>query len=140
MDRLTTKAYQDEYVPNKFDILDDDDVVWNGFRELVNRLAAYEDTGLTPDEIKDNMEMFKAYRNICGGKSPEEIQALIIQAEKRWIPISERYPTEKDANSNGLIIAYSAYLMKTTVCTWHHIIDDGVTSHWMPMPELPKEE
>lgn len=40
-------------------------------------MAEYEDTGLTPEEIKDHEEIFAAYRHACGGKSPEEIKALI---------------------------------------------------------------
>lgn len=48
---------------------------------MVDRLAAYEDTGLEPEEIKDNMEMFRAYRHICAGHEPEHIRDL-IQAEK----------------------------------------------------------
>jgi small-conductance mechanosensitive channel len=43
---------------------------------LKDRLDAYKSTGLTPDEIRDHEEIFKAYRNVCGGKSPEEIQSL----------------------------------------------------------------
>ena len=43
----------------------------------VDRLAAYEDTGLEPDDITANMEMFAAYRHVCGGRPPEEIEALV---------------------------------------------------------------
>lgn len=45
-------------------------------QEVIDRLAAYEDTGLEPEEIKTSMEMFAAYRHVCGGRSPEEIAAL----------------------------------------------------------------
>ena len=48
---------------------------------LKDRLAAYEDTGLEPEEIKDNMEMFRAYRHICAGHEPEHIRDL-LQAER----------------------------------------------------------
>lgn len=51
---------------------------------LTDRLAAYEDVGLEPEEIKDHEEMFAAYRHVCGGKSPEEIvHALeLMEAER----------------------------------------------------------
>lgn len=49
-------------------------------QRLCNHLAAYEDTGLEPGEIKDNMEMFRAYRHICAGHEPEHIRDL-LQAE-----------------------------------------------------------
>lgn len=39
-------------------------------------LQAYMDTGLTPEEITTNMEMFAAYRHVCGGKSPEEVAQM----------------------------------------------------------------
>jgi hypothetical protein len=64
-----------------------EEVLWDGvyskdvLEEMVERLAEYEDTGLTPDEIIEHEEMFKAYRHVCGGKSPEEIERL--QAENR---------------------------------------------------------
>lgn len=51
---------------------------------LTDRLAAYEDIGLEPEEIKDHEEMFAAHRHVCGGKSPEEIvHALeLMEAER----------------------------------------------------------
>ena len=56
-------------------------VLWNGamptYQELLNRLAAYEDTGFEPSEISEREEMFVAYRHICGGKSPEEVRAAL---------------------------------------------------------------
>ena len=39
-------------------------------------LAKYENTGLSPAEIKEHEEIFKAYRHACGGLSPEEIEEM----------------------------------------------------------------
>ena len=50
-------------------------------QKAFDRLAAYEDTNLMPDEIKDHEEMFKAYRHVCGGLAHDEIP--------HWIPVSE---------------------------------------------------
>lgn len=47
----------------------------------IDRLAAFEDIGLMPEEIKANLEMFVAYRHVCGGHSPEEIAALVKAQE-----------------------------------------------------------
>jgi hypothetical protein len=44
---------------------------------VIESLAAYEDTEMSPQEVKDSLEMFKAYRHVCGGKSPEEVKAII---------------------------------------------------------------
>lgn len=46
-------------------------------QEAVDRLAAYEDTGLEPEEIVANMEMFFAYRHVYGGCPPGEISVLV---------------------------------------------------------------
>ncbi len=46
---------------------------------IANQLKEYQryrDTGLTPEEITDHEEILKAYRHVCGGKSPEEITRL----------------------------------------------------------------
>ena len=51
------------------------------WENVLYRLAAYEDTGLEPEEIKDNMEMFRAYRHVCAGQEPDHIRDL-LQAEK----------------------------------------------------------
>ena len=53
------------------------------YLRLIDSLAAYEDTNLTPAEMTDHEEMFKAYRHICGGKSPEEISETIKAKEER---------------------------------------------------------
>jgi hypothetical protein len=56
--------------------------------EIVKRLAEYEDTGLTSEEIKAHEEMFTAYRHICGGRSPKEVaRALkLLNVEKEGFP------------------------------------------------------
>lgn len=48
----------------------------------IDLLAHYENTGLYWHEIKDHEEMFKSYRHICGGKSPEEIKTLLDAEEQ----------------------------------------------------------
>lgn len=57
-------------------------------------LKAYRDTGLTPEEIKDHEEMFKAYRHVCGGKSPEEIETL----QRDLFNANEQISSLEDAN------------------------------------------
>ena len=69
MDRLTEQGH----IYRDYEFMED------GMAPYISRLAAYEDTGLTPDEVKDHEEMFKAYRHVCGGKSPEEIQQMITE-------------------------------------------------------------
>jgi len=58
---------------------DYENILWSGKDEnkIVIKLAAYEDTGLTPEKINEHEEIFKAYRHVCGGKSPQEINNLL---------------------------------------------------------------
>lgn len=45
--------------------------------EAIDRLAAYEDTGLEPQEIKDILELFHSYRHICGETPPDRLRELV---------------------------------------------------------------
>jgi hypothetical protein len=75
-DLCIMKNYGMEFI---FDIDDDD---WNALQQIINRLAAYESTNLTPDDIQAHELMFAAYRHICGGKSPEEVQTAFDELQR----------------------------------------------------------
>ena len=45
-------------------------------QECFTKLAEYESTGLTPEEIQTLKTRFEIYKNICGTKSPEEIEDM----------------------------------------------------------------
>ena len=101
------------------------------------RLAAYEDTGLTPEEV------------------------AALKEQTRWIPCSERLPEydpNKGANAywvakktrNGewqiKIALYSDYGYAASVdipenVTWRDYDFCQITNvaYWMPLPEAPKE-
>ena len=61
-------------------------------------------------------------------------------AGTRWIPVSERLPTEDDSDENGYVWVWN----KNGRGTWNwrdvvfhnHIVK---ITHWMPFPEPPKE-
>ena len=95
-------------------------------QEVVDRLAAYEDTGLTPEEVQ----------------------------QMRWIPVEERLPEEGKrcllyTPCDG-ILCVGYYAGKDE---WQHrhkwrlvtamrstqTLTKKVT-HWMPLPKAPKEE
>jgi len=63
-----------------------------------HRLGQYEDTGLTPEEITDHEAIFKAYRNVCGGKSPDEISALIVERDTLKKALEKYQKTEQWLN------------------------------------------
>lgn len=98
----------------------------------LERLAAYEDTGLEPEEIEKAMA----------------ISALREQEERRWIPATERLPRNYTP-----VLACIPSLAQTKQQTVHecHIGADGewhsatapayreAVTHWMPLPKPPKE-
>ena len=98
--------------------------------ELVERLAAYEDTGLTPEEI----ERLKA--------------GTILKALKtEWIPVEERLP-EEDVIVLVTVSGFYSHLTFSNAIELGNLCSDGswfiegypdwddpeVTA-WMPLPE-----
>lgn len=92
-------------------------------QEIIDRLAAYEDTGL----------------------APEEVQVM------RWISVEERLPGDSDGavlltNEKTVIIGYRNQLfgLDGQYGIFAPAIKKGggymQVTHWMPLPKLPKEE
>ena len=102
-------------------------------QEVIDRLAAYEDTGLTPEEVQ----------------------------QMRWIPVEERLPEEEGTYIVCVDgeVKYDAYCILEGIERW--LCYDGRPSalyidpysgkplrqspyprvtHWMPLPKAPKEE
>ena len=80
--------------------------------ELIERLAAYEDTGLTPEEIER------------------------LKEQHRWIPVEERLP-EESLNS---VIGWDEYRERCCFVQYYagswHLGDESVRIiAWMPLPE-----
>ena len=107
-------------------------------QEIIDRLAAYEDTGLTPEEVQ----------------------------QMRWIPVEERLPDkpghylvctnvnywhggcmDKNGSSSnaGTTDGYAGTTLSVLDCfyditgDWNRVCNAHVT-HWMPLPAAPKEE
>lgn len=86
--------------------------------ELIERLAAYEDTDLTPQEI---------YSLKAG---------TILKEQHRWIPVEERLP-EESLNS---VIGWDEYRERCCFVQYYagswHLGDESVRIiAWMPLPE-----
>lgn len=81
-------------------------------QEIIDRLAAYEDTGLTPEEVQ----------------------------QMRWIPVEERLPEEKQR----VIVRCERVGTSVGWILWGNWMTDigpgaGKVTHWMPLPQPPKE-
>ena len=92
-------------------------------QEIIDRLAAYEDTGLTPEEVQ----------------------------QMRWNSVEERLPGDSDGavlltNEKTVIIGYRNQLFGLD--GQYEIFAPAIkkgggymqVTHWMPLPKLPKEE
>lgn len=93
---------------------------WTGWWEhtvlgnIVDRLAAYEDTGLAPVEVH----------------------------QMRWIPVEERLPKPQEnpviaCDYTGVCLAWYSPTMGWQYRTGLSGVD---ITHWMPLPQPPKEE
>jgi len=73
-----------------------------------------------------------------------EIERMVVSGNKpRWIPVTERLPEsgERVLVSNGKGFVCEAYLSERKRWMRHGCIVDYITpTHWMPLPEPPKEE
>ena len=88
-----------------------------------DRLAAYEDTGLAPEEVQ----------------------------QMRWIPVEERLPKPefKDQQRGFYLVTLSNGVVKELIYEFRHydnmMYDVGwhdtafPVTHWMPLPKAPKE-
>ena len=96
--------------------------------ELIERLAAYEDTGLTPEEIER------------------------LKEQHRWIPVEERLPEEDVIVLVTVSGFYSHFTFSNTIelgnlCSdgsWfiegYPDWDNPEVTAWMPLPEPYQEE
>ena len=89
-------------------------------QEIIDRLAAYEDTGLAPEEVQ----------------------------QMRWIPVEERLPEKENAqvlmtDGEGWYISSRNNMVRFLDCEGIFIpgkAGAGVkVTHWMHLPKPPKE-
>ena len=70
------------------------------------------------------------------------IKRRIAAEEKlRWIPVSDRLPTENDAKNNraGYVLVHrKSSVWDFDMCKWHNVEYLELATHWMPLPEQPQ--
>lgn len=101
----------------------------------IDRLAEYEATGLMPAEVAALTQELKYAKQQCRG-------------ERRWIPVTERLPESEGTylvyTKRGSVYASHFYEKKVfrddyvREQQWSQRGEVKVT-HWMPLPEPPKE-
>lgn len=64
----------------------------------------------------------------------------MAQNKQRWIPVTERLPTECDADEGYTVLAIHK-TAKKKYYHWRSVADNPFDfTHWMPLPETPKGE
>jgi hypothetical protein len=89
---------------------------------------------------------------VCGLKShiasnelPEEYAFAVCHDPNRipeptWIPVSERLPSEADANEEGLVLVRNIGCPQYEPMDWDQVkVFCSMISHWMHLPDPPKE-
>jgi hypothetical protein len=112
------------------------------YDELVKRLRKLSGTDNLSefDEAADAIEsMSEAYDKLS--RHMDDLAALM----PRWIPVSERLPEARDH-----VIVYAGFFQPFNEVSyidaegkWRFAYDDTevpIVTHWMPLPEPPKEE
>ena len=120
------------------------------YDELVERLRAgtytVEELSIIIPKAADAIEELSMKRHgdiaaIAGMK--REIERMVVTGTPRWISVTERLPQEREwvlcqcrAKIRMVLRLQNGY--------WHqdsrHEFMSGFVTHWMPLPEPPKEE
>ena len=139
MERLTSKAYNGA-VPVKFDldfVLDMPQRDWRGLQEIFDRLAAYEESGLEPEEIERILDSYGRGMTL----RTENAQRLEIIKE---IPINRlRELAQADkADEIGKYRFYyceseDEYLIGARLDTFYYARWDGSSFTWSMSRYLP---
>ena len=109
--------------------------------KLIHDLSGIRDT--LPDIFLKNV--MSAAISCVEKQHTVEVAALRDQEERRWIPVTERFPntgavvltfSNKDGVNIGKYVGYGAFVVRK----WDINSKPSRTTHWMPMPEPPKGE
>lgn len=118
-------------------------------KRLRNRRICIQQSGSLDDfpllkEAADAIESLMEDNAALNGTITNILEQIKDLANPRWIPVTERLP-EKDG---AFITAYSkGGVSQNWYMTFHHgggkwyqnSEDTGEVTHWMPLPEPPKE-
>ena len=104
---------------------------------------------LDPETTKEELVGIKGYAAMM--KVVDEacilaVAALREQEERRWIPVTERMPDENNRWVLCLCVSGAIEVLKFDYTMWNwdaqnpgRCYMENYVTHWMPLPELPKE-
>lgn len=130
MERLTFMSGDDYWAIDNENCFDDQNEDYCG--PAIDRLAAYEDTGLEPNEIKKLVSQRNAMAALADSYKAEI---------PHWIPVSDRLPESSQrvivCRENGKV-EQGVFL---GVNGWWKVYGTNTkaVTHWMPMPVPPEE-
>lgn len=99
--------------------------------------------------MSEYVDDFEGYPASCGKWNRNiDLAIAALQDYQPWIPVSERLPTEEDADRCGRIqVCWDSGLVDVwnPIMLEHHVTkryDGALTkvTHWKPLPEPPKGE
>ena len=103
--------------------------------ELINRVQQ-NGVIIQPSQVDDRY-VYK--KDIPNAKVADNLIANGVTIQ-RWIPVTERLPTEEEADDDGFVFAYTI-ANKKIIARWTDVCRFSVlVTHWMPLPDPPKGE
>ena len=106
--------------------------------------------GILDDETKDRIFGEEKISNeimetVYGPTEPPSLEEILNKKSQpegkelsEWISVEERLPNEGDANSNGNILCCNHVF--TQIVNWDFQYLKSHMSHWMPLPNPPKQK
>lgn len=114
------------------------------YGDHADRLAAYEDTGLEPEEIV-KMGMMLEDSKRYSGRLELKLRAA-KELNPKWIPVTERLPEDR-GDVLAVVFWHETWRVKMAWCIperneWYVHVgfadrNDVLVSHWMPLPVPP---
>lgn len=114
-------------------------------RTVIDRLGAYEDTGLEPEEFENVIIENELWGIVTLSEDGRIKDFQPLKKGVRWIPVGEWLPEEYVSvlvhipGESPLPTVKEAYVVRGKWYARHDIYSTGEVTHWKPMPEPPKE-
>lgn len=67
-------------------------------------------------------------------------EAPTAAAAPEWISVKDGLPVKDDADENEYVYLYSENMKQCAFGLWNLVKGDRNVTHWMPLPNSPKEE